>query len=339
MNRRDTLLALLALAGAPFAVRAQPAPRAKPFRIGLLPGGSSNDWQEFMRSWVAGEMGKIGWVEGRDFILVSSRLDYSFEHFEEDVRRVVAAKPDLIITSTDGYVDSVQKLTTAIPIVVWASLDPVAAGFANSLARPGKNVAGIAYTAGTGVLGKLVEVLHDAKPSIKRIGVLWDWVPPFISRKEAEPYLQAIKHAARVYGKTLHIAEVSPSARMSDALAQIEAARPDALISTSGPGIGGGNGGQRVTQFAVDKRLPLIVDLAWFPVDPYPMLSYGPSGSELMHTAVSYVNRILGKGEKPGDLPFQQVSKFELIVNLKSAKAIGFTIPQLLLLRADKVID
>ena len=187
--------------------------------------------------------------------------------------------------------------------------------------------------------GKLLELLHDAKPSIKRVGFLTDYVPPTVSREFMAPYLQEMKNAARAYGITLHIAEVPFSDRLPGALAKIEAAQPDALFSTSGPGIAGANGYQRVAQFAVDKRLPLIVDFSWFPsVDPYPMLVYGPSQTELMHSAVSYVDRIL-KGAKPGDLPFQLPTKFDLVVNLKTAKAIGLTIPQLLLLRADVVVE
>lgn len=336
MNRRDTLLALFALGAVPFAVGAQPAPRAKPFRIGLLPGWDG-DTGSMYRKWVAGEMGKIGWVEGRNFIFVYTGLEYRTEHVEADVRRVVAENPDLIIALTPGYAVPARKLTTTIPIVLWAGHDPVEYGLADSLARPGKNITGITLYAGTGRYGKLVELLRDAKPGIKRIGFLTDRVPPWISREIMEPYLQEMRRAARVFGMTLHIAEVPFPDRVPAALAKIAAARPDALIATSGPGINPMR--QRVTQFAVDKRLPLIADYTWWSVDPNPMLAYGPDMAEAMHSVVSYIDRILGKGEKPGDLPFQQPSKFVLRVYLKTAKAIGLTLPQLLLLRADEVVE
>jgi len=335
MNRRDTLLGILALGAAPFAVRAQPAPRAKPFRIGLLPGWDGETGSLY-RKWVAGKMLEFGWVEGRDFIFVYTGLEYSTDQFEEDVRRVVAENPDLIIALTNGYAVRARKLTTTIPMVLWAGYDPVEEGLANSLARPGKNVTGITQYAGTGRLGKLVELLRDAKPSIKRIGLFIDWVPPWVSREIAEPYLQELRHAARAYGMTLHIAEVPHPDRVPAALAQIEAARPDAMIATSGPGINPLR--QRVTQFAVDKRFPLIADYTWWPENPNPMLAYGPDMAEAMHSVVSYVDRIL-KGAKPGDLPFQQPSKFVLRVYLKTANAIGLTLPQLLLLRADEVVE
>lgn len=331
MNRRDTLLALLALGAAPFAVRAQPPPRAKPFRIGLLPG-----FDESIRKWIAGIFGEIGWIEGRDFIFVYFGSEYRTDQMEADARRLMAVNPDLIFAFGNGYTGAAKRLTTTIPIVMYAGGLPVENGLANSLARPGKNVTGMSIYVDAGVFGKLVELLRDAKPGIKRIGVLFDYVPPFCSRKATEMVLQEMKHAARVYDIKLHIAEVPFPDRVPAALTQIEAARPHVLISTSGPGVFVRY--QRVAQFAVDKRLPLIVDFPWVPTDPYPMLVYAPSSTELMHTAVSYVDRIL-KGAKPGDLPIQQPTKFELIVNLKTAKAIGLTIPQLLLLRADQVTE
>ncbi|MCJ7830533.1 MAG: ABC transporter substrate-binding protein, partial [Desulfobacterales bacterium] len=224
-------------------------------------------------------------------------------------------------------------------IVMWHAGEPVTAGLANSLARPGKNVTGISTYADAGVWAKLVELLHDANPKIKRIGVLWDYVPPFNTRKLAESYLQEIRKAARAYAITLHIAEVSRSDQVPAALAQIETSRPDALLSTAGPGIGVGSRAQRIPQFAVDKRLPLAVDVRWNPLlDPYPMLVYAPSHRELMGIAVSYVDRIL-KGAKPAALPFQQPLKLELLVNLKTAKAIGLSVSQALLLRADVVVE
>lgn len=334
MNRRDTLVALLALGAAPFAVRAQPAHPARPFRIGLLPGFPGND--DYYRKWVAGAMREMGWIEGRDFSLFSSGLEYRTDQMEADARRAVAENPDLILAVNDGYGIAAHRLTTTIPIVMWGGGDPVLAGLANSLARPGKNVTGNSIYAGTGVFGKFVELLRDAKPGVERIGVLWDYVPPFCSREEGESALQQIRHAARVYGMALRIAEVSFPDRAPAAMAEIEAARPDALIASSGPGLGPWR--QRVAQFAVETRLPLIVDFRWGPSDPYPMLVYAPSRDDLMRRAVSYVDRIL-KGAKPGDLPIQQPSKFELVVNLKAAKDIGLTIAQLLLLRADEVIE
>lgn len=331
MNRRDTLLALLALGAAPAALRAQPAPRAKPFRIGMLPGHN-----EPYRKLVAGLIGEFGWIEGRDFILVVLDSEYRSDQMDAAARRMVAANPDLILVGGNGYTHAAQRLTTTIPIVVVACGYPVEDGLVKSLARPGGNITGISLYVDRGIWGKLVELLRDAKPGIKRVGVLEDYVPPHCLRETTELGLRQMRQDAATLGIKLHIVEVPFPDRLPAALAKIEAARPDALIATSGPGLWVWH--QRVAQFAVDKRLPLITDFPWLPVDPYPMLVYGPSGTELTRNAVSYVDRIL-KGAKPGDLPMQLPSKFELVVNLKAAKAIGLTIPQLFLLRADAVIE
>ena len=334
MNRRDSLLALLTLgiAGLPLGANAQSGSPAKPVRIGLLPA-----LDEPYRKWVSSALAEAGWIEGRDYTLVWFESAFRTDHIESAAKRLVAENPDLILGTGDGFIMAAQKLTTTIPIVVWASGYLVEDGLANSLARPGRNVTGNTIYTGSTLSGKLIELLHDADPKLKRVGVLFDYRPPFTTREVGDRILQEMRLAARSYGIALHIAEVAFPEEASAALAKIEAGKPQALIATTGTGLGPSR--QRIAQFALDKRLPLIVDLAWrLPPEVYPLLVYGPPLPDLMRRAVSYVDRIL-KGEKAGDLPIQQPAKFDLLINMKTARAIGFNVPQLLMLRADKVIE
>ena len=330
MNRRDTVLALLALASAPLGARAQPQRSGKPFRIGLFP-----DLLEARRKVFVNEMRILGWEEGQGFVILPLGLGFG-QPIEPAAKRMVAEKPDLIIATTDAYAAAAHRLTKTIPIVMWVSGYPVESGLANSLARPGKNVTGNTVYAGTGVWGKLVQLLQDAKPGIKRIGVLFDYASPAFPRESIDPGLDEIRRAGRALGLTIQIVEVDSPDQLSGALAAIEAERPDALLVTSGFVLFPVR--YRITQFAVTKRLPMITDARWLAViDPQPLLSYGPLIEVLLRQTAYYVDRIL-KGAKTGDLPIQQPAKFELVLNMKTAKAIGLAVPQVFLLRADEVI-
>jgi putative ABC transport system substrate-binding protein len=231
-----------------------------------------------------------------------------------------------------------QRVTSTVPIVMWTSGYPVEAGVAVSLARPGKNVTGMTIYAGTGIWGKLLELLRESKPTIKRVGVAWGYVPPTFPREEIEPCYRELRQAAQALNVALLIQEIAKPDGVQAGLASIDAARPDALLVTAGPGFYTER--HRVIQFAVSKRIPTAADWQWPPSEEkQPMLVYAPSFSAAMRQAASYVVRILDGKARPGDLPIQQPSKFELIVDLKTAKAIGLTIPQSLRLRADRVIE
>ena len=190
---------------------------------------------------------------------------------------------------------------------------------------------------GTAVFGKLLELLREAKPGIKRIGVFWGYLPPASPRAEIEPAWAALRQAGRALGLTTHIAEVGSREQLSAVLAASDADRPDALLVTAIPGLFPAWAG--IMEFAVERRLPTIVDARWpSEVQPYPLLAYGASRAHLARQTAVYVDRIL-KGARPGELPIQQPAKFELVVNRKTAKAIGLTLPQALILRADEVVE
>ncbi|MCJ7839155.1 MAG: ABC transporter substrate-binding protein [Burkholderiales bacterium] len=336
MDRRDAIAALLVLGATagPLLKYSQAQALRKPYRIALLPDFTPS--ATHLLSLFAETLRESGRIEGRDFIFYRSGIFYG-QDIERSVRLVVDEKPDLIFAINLGYAIAAHKLTKTIPIVMWMAGFPVVeGGVAQSLARPGKNVTGMTIYAGAQIFGKLVQLLHEAKPDIKRIGALFTYLPPFIPAEEAELIMKELRDAGRSLGIAVRILQIAKPEQTAGALAAVVAERMDALLLTSGVPIASHQ--KEIIQLALEKRLPTIADIsmAW---GGRPLLSYSASSDRLVRKAAAYANRILWEGAKPGDLPIQMPSKFELIVNLKTAKAIGLTVPQSLLLRADKVIE
>ena len=333
MNRRDTVLALLALGAAiaPPHVLAQIRGTGKPFRIGLIP-----DLLEIRHEQISAALRELGWTPGRDFVLFQSGIQYGRD-IENSVKRVVDDKPDLIFAANTGYILAAHRLTKTIPIVMWSMGYPVEAGLAQSLARPGGNVTGLSQYAGTQIFGKLIELLREAKPAIKRIGVLWSYVPPVHPREEIEPAYRDLREAARLLRVEVRILEIDKPEKVKSALAAVVAERMEALFVTTGAPLNPHR--QEVMNFAVENGLPTISDFTWPGIEPQPLLRYSPLPAELIRQAASYVVRILKDGARPGDLPIQQPARFELVISLKTAKALRLSIPQRLLIRANELIQ
>jgi putative tryptophan/tyrosine transport system substrate-binding protein len=250
---------------------------------------------------------------------------------------VVDEKPDLILAAITSYALAAHRLTKTIPIVMWTSGFPVEAGLAKSHAKPGMNVTGMSIYSGTGIFGKLLQLLLEAAPRIRRVGVLWTYVPPSHPKEEIEPAYRELREAAGVLGLDLRILEVTKTGQTRSALASVDAEKIDALLLTSGAPPFPHR--REVTVFAVERRLPTISDWEWPSIEPQPLMRYSPPPMALLRPAAVYVDRILRGGAKPGDLPIQRPARFELEVNIKTAKALGMALPQSLLLRADKVIE
>jgi putative ABC transport system substrate-binding protein len=331
MNRRRSVIACVALAALGGLGRAGAQSRAA-FRIGVLP----SLW-ELRREQFVDAMRQEGWLEKREFVLVDLGLKYGSE-IDKAADRMVNVAPDLILTATEAYAAAAHRLTTRIPIVMWVSGYPVERGVARSLARPGKNVTGSSNYAGTGIWGKLLELLRDTKPGIQRVGILWDYLPPaFQAEIVASVQAELRRDIASALGLTVHIVDVTTTEGTAAAVDQIYAQRPDALFVTAGPILSPVR--SSLARFAIEKRLPLISDSPWPQIEPQTLLTYSASPVVLMRQAAAYVVRILRDGAKPGELPIQQPARFELIVNLQTAKAIGVTVPPSILLRADRVIE
>jgi len=331
MDRRTAVrrLAALGVGTSPFGAWAQTTRRERPFRIGVVPDALGEKW--FVEA-----MGTLGWTEGADFTVLRSGYSDGDPNLDDAVRRVVAGNVDLIYVSSTAGAISARRLTSTVPIVMFSSGYPVEAGLANSLARPGKNVTGNTQYAGTGVWGKLPELLHEASPAVRRISAFWTYGPPKFAAEESEMVYKEFAEIERALRLSIQVIKVATPDDAARGLARLEAGRADALIVTASHGLGIA---QEVMRFAVNRRLPTITDWHWpTTIEPYPLLSYGPPMAELARTSLTYIDRIM-KGAKPGDLPIQQPAKFALVVNLKTANAIGLQVPQALLLRADEVIQ
>ena len=330
MRRREFIGLVGGAAVWPLAAGAQNS--TKIVRIAVFP-----DFIPQVADWFSAEMKNHGWTEGRDLIIDQFGSKVSDLQLGEAAQRLAASKPDLIVTITTAHTLALQRVTSSIPIVMLSSGYPVEAGIADSLAKPGRNATGNALYAATGVWSKMLQLLQEAKPTIKRVGVLWTYVIPAFPKEEIEPCFAELQRGARSFGVTLNIVEVSNSNPLQAALAEIETGKPDGLVLTS---LFVPDALSAVTQFAVDKGLPTIIDFDWAPygVSPLPLLSYGPVFRGLVLRAAAAANKIL-RGTKPGDLPIQNPDRFEMIVNLKTAQAIGLSLPEGFVLRADKVTE
>jgi putative ABC transport system substrate-binding protein len=335
MNRRDSVLALLAMgaAGGPQLGFAQGQPAREPFRIGLLPDQRDDTLLKLFSQGLA----DLGRVEGRDYVFTRSGVFYGPDT-QLALDRVLASKPDLLLTSNLGYAVGAQKASQTIPVVMWISGFPVEGGVAESLARPGKNVTGMTIYASGEFFGKLVQLVHETKPSVKRIGVFMSYVPPFHPQAEADLIIRGLRSPAKPLGLDVRIYEIGRTQQVDEALAAAVAQKIEALVLTSDVTVAPRL--KEILQFAAAKGLPTIIDAPWFELgDPQPLLTYMASFATLIRQAAPYVNQILWHGVKPGDLPIQLPARFEFTVNLKTAKAIGLTVPPSILVRADRVIE
>ena len=289
MNRRDSVIALLAaaMAGQSASARAQAQGARKPFVIALLPDFFP-DWQPWLKILSDG-LGALGHIEGRDYVFHRSGVFYGPET-QLAVDRALEAKPDLILVVNLGYAVQAQKVTTTIPIVLLISGFPVEGGVANSLSRPGKNVTGMTIYAGGEVFAKLVQLVHEAKPSAKRMAALMSYVPPFHPRAEADLIIRGMRSAAA-------------SARDRSADFRNRQARTGRCRAHGGRRAGRGGVGPDLRRIdaAAKEGAPGICDRQAladdngfaFWTDPQPLLTYGASEDTLMRQAIPYIDQIL----------------------------------------------
>ena len=336
MDRRNSVLALLAITGAgiSLSVRAQQPQSPKPYVIGLLPDFSVPS--PALGRLVEG-LAKFGRVEGRDYVFYRSGVRYGGDT-KLALDRVMQAKPDLIVATNLGFAIAANRATKAIPIVMWISGFPVEGGVADSLNRPGRNVTGMTVYAGGEHFAKLVQLVHEAKPGVRRIGAFMSYVPPFHPRAETDLINRGMLAAAEPLGIELKVFEIAKPGQIDEALAAVVAQGLEALVLTSDvvmvPRL------KEIFQFAVARRLPAIIDAPWGELgEPQPLLTYMASFGALMRQVAPYINQILWNGANPGDLPIQLPAQFEFVVSLKTAKAIGLTVPPAILVRADQVIE
>jgi putative ABC transport system substrate-binding protein len=329
ITRRQLVVVLGASAlFAPLAALAQK--QAKVWRIGFLYFGSYRSALETGRyaAFLQG-MRERGYVEGRDFVVEARYADAKSERYPDLAAELVRLKVDLIVSTATAMHRAVRQATSTIPIVVTASSDPVGEGLAASLARPGGNITGI--TSNNAELSqKYVELLATAVPKLSRVVVLWNSTEPSHRLQIANVRVAAQK----VAGLELVAREVRTIEEFERVVAAAEPDRVDAAIIFFHPFVV--QQARRVAELMLKYRLPSIHANRVL-TEAGGLMSYSPSIEDNYRRAAYYVDRILN-GAKPGDLPIEQPTRFYLVINRKTAKALGLTIPQELLLRADKVI-
>ena len=268
----------------------------------------------------------LGYVEGKSILIEERYADASTQRLNELARELVESKVDIIVAPTVAATTAARKATSTIPIVMVHAGNPIGAGLIASLARPGGNVTGL-----TNMLlgGKQVELIRELVPRVAKLGVL---INP--TNAGAAPVLANMTDTARSFNIGLVVAEVTRAEDFPNAFTVLRNARPDGLLVMVEALITANYA--RVLDFAASTRLPASYDSNWI-VREGGLISYGPVLLEQYALAADYVDKIL-KGVKAGDLPVQQPTKFKLVINLKTAKALGLTIPRELLLRADEVI-
>jgi putative ABC transport system substrate-binding protein len=328
MNRRDSVLAFLALGVAPLAAFAQQ--QGKVWRVGFLTQRRRPDSidADFIGGFPRG-MRDLGYVEGKNLVIEWRFADGKFERLPDLAAELVRLKVDVIVSGSSQAIGALQKATSTIPIVMATSGDPVGSGFVASLARPGGNITGLSNLFGD-MSPKQLELLLSLAPKLSRVGVLVN--PDNPSNATVLKNLQAAAQKVNVRLVPVEARTVQeidgafPVMIQGKAEAVFVAA--DALLIQQT---------RKIAELALKHRLPSIGTFRDYP-EAGGLMSYGTNLAEQFRRAAGHVDKIL-KGAKPGELPVEQSATFELLINGKTAKALGLKIPQSLLLRADRVIE
>ncbi|HEV2055180.1 MAG TPA: ABC transporter substrate-binding protein [Methylomirabilota bacterium] len=312
---------------APFAAEAQQA--AKISRIGYLASNlaASPHMNEAFRQGLR----DLGYVEGRNVVIEYRDAGGKFERLPALAAELVALKVDVIVASDTPAAQAAKQATRTLPIVFIGAGDPVTSGLVSSLARPGGNVTGLSLLAPE-LVGKRLELLKQAVPGVTRVAVLWQ--PGGSGGGTEKDVLKEVEVAARALGVRLQFVEARGPADFDRAFSDMTRERAGALTVLGSAMFA--NERRRLVDLAAKNRLPGVYGFREY-VDAGGLMAYGPNVADLFQRAATYVDKIL-KGMKPADLPVEQPTKFELVINLKTAKALGLTIPPAVLGRADQVI-
>jgi putative ABC transport system substrate-binding protein len=309
----------------PLAAQAQESiPRT---RVAFLGAESASTNQHFLDAFRQG-LREHGYVDGQNLTLEARWAEGRSERFPELIAELLRLKARVILTISSPAALAAKNATTTIPIVFIGG-DPVGSGLVPSLAQPGGNLTGLSISLGEDFSGKWLELLKEAVPKISRVAVLWNPTNPANTA-----YLAVLRGVAPKLGVKLHPAEIRDPSGFEGAFASMSAERDQALVVVIDPLTVRYRG--RIAELAAKNRLPAMYGFREF-ADSGGLMAYGANVADLCRRAATYVDKIL-KGAKPGDLPVEQPTKFELVINMKTAKALGLTIPPALLVRADQVI-
>ena len=297
-------------------------------RIGFLTGVSSPTNSARHEAFRQG-LRELGYVEGKNIVIEYRSAEGKFDRLPALAAELVRLKVDIIVTGGGATTRAGKEATTTIPIVMTQDGDPVANGFVASLARPGGNITGLA-TLAPELSGKRLELLKEIVPRLSRVAVLGNSAQPGNAQT-----LREVELAAKAFGVQLQYLDVLGPKDIATAFRAAGKGQADAVLILS-PGLVATSERPQIANLAVKSRLPVIYDRPE-PVESGGLMSYGVSTADLDRRAAVFVDKIL-KGAKPADLPVEQPTKFEFVINLKTAKQIGLTIPPNVLARADRVI-
>ncbi len=330
MDRRAFIGVIAGGLAAPLTAHAQKAGRVPIVGV-LVPGPRASPVAVASSDAIERGLRDLGWIPGQTI-----RLEYRYaggrlDRLRELAAELLALRPDVIVARGQHATEAIRLLTADVPIVMAASgFDPVKSGLVSSLAKPGGNVTGLTLFARQ-LIGKQLELLKEAVPRLARVGILGS-TPSAGDASERE----SLDTAAHSLGLVIHIAEVQGTEDLAQAFDAFRHARAGAMVVRADPFILESNQG-RVVALAMKYWLPTVYWLRSYVISGG-LMSYGTDLLEIQRRAATFVDKIL-KGTKPADLPVEQPTKFELVINLKTAKALGLTIPPSLLLRADEVIE
>jgi putative ABC transport system substrate-binding protein len=302
-------------------VRAQ---LAKTFRLGILVNTRNVSVNELLKG-----LRDHGYVEGQNLVVELRFSEGAGERWPQLAKELAALKVDAIVVQTTPAALAAKQATSTIPIVITTAIDPVGAGLADSLARPGGNVTGVALLQPE-ISAKGLSLLKEAVPTLSRVVVLWNAANPAFT-----PVWRAVDATARSMGLVLLSQPVREPQDFAPAFAATVSQRPEGFLVLVDALVG--QYLRQIVEFTLRERVAAVSTSREFAALGG-LMSYGPNLTAAQHRAADYVDRVL-KGENPAELPFEQPTTFELVINLKTANALGLTVPQLLLVRADDVID
>jgi putative ABC transport system substrate-binding protein len=313
----------LGVVTSPWVVRAQ---SARVPRVGILGAGSSTEPPTLQREPFERGLRELGWTPGSTILLEYRYAEGRAERLAELAADLVRLKVDVIVARSAVAIRAAQRASNAVPIVMSSGADPVEEGLVKSLARPGGNITGIANLVQE-LEGKRLELLREAVPSVARVAILGNPRNSLVTRLPAAG--RALGLETQTFGAPRADDLAETFAAMSRARIEAVLVRADTLVLEPSRA--------RVTELAARYRLPAMYPWRFY-VDAGGLMSYATSIPAFHHRSATYVDRIL-KGARPGDLPVEQPTKFELVINLKTAKALGLTIPQSVVLRADELVE
>jgi putative tryptophan/tyrosine transport system substrate-binding protein len=330
MKRRTFIAGLGGAVAWPLAVSAQQGDRVR--RIGVLSPYNEND--PYVSAWLSAfvrELAEMGWNGGRNLRMDVRWAAGNLDRVGMYAKELVGLQPDVILADSTPLTAALQRETRTIPIVFVTVSDPVGSGFVARLSRPGRNLTGFIPWEPT-MAGKWLELLTEIAPRVSRIAALFN---PDTAPYVTSNYLPSFEAAARLFGVEPIAAPVHNDDEIANVMTSLGREPKGGLVVM--PDVFSGDHRAAIISLARSKQVPAVYQDSLFPRDGG-LLSYGPNTEDIYHRAAGYVDRLL-RGAKPADLPVQLPTKFEMVVNLKTAKALGIAVPPSILLSADEVIE